>query len=90
MRNATGRSKWAPFLLFPLGLVFNATQLAAEPASSGEYNLFNPTPVGLLRDFNTDRPSITEGPFTIDPGHLQTESDFVNFTRSRPDPESGR
>jgi hypothetical protein len=88
MRNAIGRSKWAAFPLFLCGLVFNGAQLAAEPGSgSGEYNLFNPTPAKLLRDFNTDRPSITEGPFTVDPGYIQTESDFVNFTQSKPDPD---
>jgi hypothetical protein len=88
MRNATGRSKWALLPLFLLGLVFNGTLLAAEPGSGGgEYNLFNPTPAKLLRDFNTDRPSITEGPFTVDPGHIQTESDIVNFTQSKPDPD---
>jgi hypothetical protein len=86
MQNAITRSKWALFPLFLFGLFFNGAQLTAEPGSGGSaYNLFNPTPAGLLRDFNTDRPSITEGPFTVDPGHIQTESDIVNFTQSRPD-----
>jgi len=84
MRNAIGRSRaLLPFLAF--GLLFDGPSFA-EPGS-GPYNLFNPTPANLLRDFNTDRPSITEGPLTVDPGHLQTESDFVNFTRSKPDPD---
>ena len=86
MRNATGRSKWAPFLLVPFGLVFNGAALAAE-SGQNNYSLFNPTPSNQLRDFNTDRPDVTEGPFTVDPGHIQTESDFVNFTKSKPDPD---
>ena len=84
MRNATGRSKWALFLLVPCGLVFNGASLAAE-SGQNNYSLFNPTPSNQLRDFNTDRPDVTEGPFTVDPGHIQTESDFVNFTKSKPD-----
>jgi Putative MetA-pathway of phenol degradation len=72
--------------LFVLALFVSDPSLAAESgAGSGEYSLFNPTPAPLMREFNTDRPSITEGPFTIDPGHLQTESDFANFTKSKPD-----
>jgi hypothetical protein len=86
MRNATGRSKWAPFLLVPFGLVFNGAALTAE-SGQNNYSLFNPTPSNQLRDFNTDRPDVTEGPFTVDPGHVQTESDFVNFTKSKPDAE---
>ncbi len=86
MRNATGRAPWVPLPLLLCGLVFNGASLAAE-SGKNNYNLFNPTPSNELRDFNTDRPDVTEGPFTVDPGHLQTESDFVNFTQSRPDPD---
>jgi hypothetical protein len=49
------------------------------------YTFFNPTPPRYLREFETDRPDITESPFTIDAGHVQTESDIVNYRRSRPD-----
>jgi hypothetical protein len=46
------------------------------------YNLFNPTPEHLLRDLTTDRPDITESPFTVDAGHVQVETTIVGFTRS--------
>jgi hypothetical protein len=36
-----------------------------------------------LRDLNTDRPDVTEGPFTVDAGHLQVEMDFVSITHNR-------
>jgi Putative MetA-pathway of phenol degradation len=44
------------------------------------YNLFNPTPTELGRAYNTDRPSKTDSPYTIDAGVFQIESDVVNWT----------
>ena len=44
--------------------------------------LFNPTPASQLRDLNSDRPNVTQGPYTIDAGHLQVESSFLEFTHS--------
>ncbi len=44
------------------------------------YTLFNPTPVGLMREFDADRPDKTESPYTVDAGHFQIESDIVTFT----------
>ncbi len=45
------------------------------------YTLFNPTPPGLMRDLSTDRPDTTESPYTVDAGHVQIESSFVDYTR---------
>ncbi len=57
---------------------------SADPAKNkAGYTLFNPTPTGLLREFNTDRPSRTEGPFTVDAGRFQLEMDFATFTLDR-------
>jgi hypothetical protein len=47
------------------------------------YTVFNPVPVDHLRSLNSDRPSVTTGPFTVDPGHLQVESSFVQYTRDQ-------
>jgi len=44
------------------------------------YTIFNPTPVDLRRPYNTDRPSKTDSPFTIDAGVFQVESDVWNWT----------
>ena len=55
-----------------------------KPDKSG-YTLFNPTPEALMRDMTTDRPDITETPFTIDAGHLQIESDVFGHAVSRRD-----
>lgn len=58
-----------------------ATALSSQPAPDKSiYSLFNPTPANLLREFNPDRPDQTEGPYTIDAGHLQLESSFAEYT----------
>jgi hypothetical protein len=45
-----------------------------------QYTLFNPTPIDLRRPYNTDRPSKTDSPFTIDARVFQIESDVANWT----------
>ena len=47
------------------------------------YNLFNPTPSGEMRDFMPDRPSVTDGPYTVDPGHWLLELGLFEYTRDR-------
>jgi hypothetical protein len=59
--------------------------ISAEPNSAptpnkAQYNLFNPTPVDLRRPYNTDRPSKTDSPYTVDAGVFQIESDVANWT----------
>lgn len=56
---------------------------ATETASKSGFNLFNPTPRELMREFNTDRPDETESPYTVDAGHFQLEMDFFRFTSDR-------
>ncbi len=52
------------------------------PEKSG-YTFLQPTPVTLRRSYNTDRPSVTDSPFSIDAGAFQMETDAVNFTLDR-------
>ena len=54
-----------------------------KAAAKLKYNLLDPTPDNLLRPFNTDRPSKTDSPITVDAGHFQLEADFANFTYDR-------
>ena len=54
-----------------------------KAAAKLQYNLFNPTPDNLLRPFNTDRPSKTDSPITVDAGRFQLEADFANYTYDR-------
>ncbi|MBI1648960.1 transporter [Hyphomicrobium sulfonivorans] len=61
---------------------------AAADDKSG-YNLFNPTPTRLMRDMTTDRPDMTETPFTVDAGHVQIETTLFGFGRSHADETGG-
>jgi Putative MetA-pathway of phenol degradation len=54
--------------------------LSAVAADKSQFSLFNPTPIELRRAYNTDRPSKTDSPFTIDAGAFQIESDVANWT----------
>lgn len=58
------------------------TEIASStPApDKSAYTLFNPTPVELRRAYNTDRPSKTDSPYTIDAGAFQIETDVANWT----------
>jgi hypothetical protein len=58
-----------------------------KKADKSQYNLFHPTPRDLMREMSTDRPDLTESPYTVDAGHFQIESDIINFTRERRDAE---
>lgn len=56
----------------------------SEPQpDKSQYNLFNPTPRNLRRDFSTDRPDKTETPFTVDAGNFTMEADLFIYTRDR-------
>jgi hypothetical protein len=68
--------------------------VSAEPSPTptpdkSQYTLFNPTPVDLRRPYNTDRPSKTDSPFTIDAGVFQSESDVLNWTLDEPNTGHG-
>jgi len=60
--------------------------LAADDKSG--YNIFNPTPKHLMREFVTDRPDKTESPISVDAGHFQHETDIINASFSHQDGES--
>ncbi|KUJ53363.1 transporter [Chryseobacterium sp. JAH] len=47
------------------------------------YSLFNPVPRSLMREMETDRPDVTESPFTVDAGHFQYETDFVRLIKEK-------
>jgi hypothetical protein len=84
------RKGWSPVVGFSgaVALLF-ASQIddvfAGELPDKSGYNLFNPTPDALLREFATDRPDRTESPFTVDAGHFQVEMDFLTYIYQRKD-----
>ncbi|MGI9652930.1 transporter [Chryseobacterium sp. RLHN22] len=50
-----------------------------------KYSLFNPVPRELMREMETDRPDVTESPYTVDAGHFQYETDIIGLTREKSD-----
>lgn len=70
-----------------LAVLASATGLP-RTAGAGEaaqdkrrYTLFNPTPRELMREMSTDRPDLTESPYTVDAGHVQVELSFGDYVR---------
>ena len=61
----------------------NATVSNADVPDKSGYNLFNPTPDDEMRKFTPDRPTKGFSVRTVDAGHVEIESDFVNYTYSR-------
>src|SRR5262245_44296204 len=72
---------------YAAGVLLVLSNAEAVGADKSQYWLFNPTPDRLLREMTTDRPDITESPFTIDAGHVQFETTLVGYARSAPDRE---
>lgn len=74
-----------------LGLLAARAVASAAPAEDGSgYSFTQPVPAAQLRELNTDRPDATEGPYTVDAGHVQLEMDGVTMTRHRLDGERTR
>jgi len=56
---------------------------SAQQAEQTNFSLFNPVPHTQMREMETDRPDVTESPFTIDAGHFQLETDLVRTIREK-------
>lgn len=76
---------WQRFLCAAVILVLSS--VFAEAADKGEYYLFKPTPVELMRDMSTDRPDRTESPYTVDAGHIQVETSLLDYTYEHHNPD---
>lgn len=55
----------------------------AQEAKKAPYHLFKPVPKGDMREMETDRPDVTESPYTVDAGHFQYEADLTRFEREK-------
>lgn len=55
----------------------------AQQAAHQNYSLFKPVPQKLMREMETDRPDVTESPYTVDAGHFQYETDLVRLIREK-------
>jgi hypothetical protein len=92
MLNSTRQLIWTSLVALAIQACSLGSVLAAEGDDNDEtcpdksqYTLFNPTPSKCLREFEPDRPDLTNNPFTVDAGHVQLESDLFNYSLSRPD-----
>ena len=72
-------------LTYAAALALLMSTVQALGADKSQYWLLNPTPDKLMREMTTDRPDITESPFTVDAGHVQFESTLVGYTRPAAD-----
>ena len=61
--------------------VFVGAAENAPAADKSAYTAFNRTPESQLRELTTDRPDLTESPYTVDAGWWQLEMDLVSYTR---------
>ncbi len=59
-----------------------ASTQPADQIDKWKFTLFNPTPKQAMREFNTDRPDVTESPYTVDAGHFQYETSLVSYTHN--------
>ena len=68
-----------------VALALSTVCLAAEetPVDKSAYSLTNRTPAAQLRELTTDRPDLTESPYTVDAGWWQLEMDLASFTDTR-------
>ena len=66
-------------ILVSLILFFNNYSFG-QSGSSPVYNFFHQVPNEQMREeMETDRPDVTESPYTVDAGHIQFESDLFRY-----------
>jgi len=71
------RSAWlSAMTALGTGVIAMADAVAAD---KDPYTLFNPTPKDQMRDFNTDRPTKSNVPYTVPAGHFQYEGDLFIY-----------
>jgi hypothetical protein len=71
-----------------VALVLLGSAVGSGPARAEESGSSRTIPVAAgtsLRELVTDRPDVTESPFTVDSGHGQLEMDLATVTRNRRD-----
>ncbi len=60
-------------------MALSSIDLFGQQAKTGKYSLFKPVPKDQMRELATDRPGITETPYTVDAGHFQYETALLNY-----------
>jgi hypothetical protein len=73
-------------LLIPALLSAAGAASAAEPAAAGRgagHSLADPTPREQMRELASDRPTVTQTPYTVDAGHYQVEIEALSWGRDQ-------
>lgn len=70
-------------LSFAFYALFFSSNCFAQQSSKSSYSLFHPVPKNLMREMETDRPDVTESPFTVDAGHFQIETDLARLIKEK-------
>lgn len=65
--------------------VFLPFVCTAQHETNQKYSLFNPVPRSQMREMETDRPDVTESPYTVDAGHFQYETDLTRLIKEKSD-----
>ena len=80
-------------LLVALACTSRVAAAADPPATAAAgpppFTRVDRVPDDRQRAFNSDRPSVTTSPFTVDAGHAQLEASFGQYTRDRSETTGG-
>jgi len=74
---------------FLLSTGFSLASAATAVPDKSAYTLFNRTPESQLRELSTDRPDLTESPYTVDAGWAQLEMDVFAYTHDHDKSDGG-
>ncbi len=75
------------FPISALCALFLSFRCTGQQAQQKGHSLFHPVPQNLMREMETDRPDVTEAPFTVDAGHFQVETDLIILTKEATESE---
>lgn len=64
------------------GLLF-PSKVSGQQSTPKNFSLFHPVPRAEMREMETERPDVTESPYTVDAGHFQFETDLVRMVREK-------
>lgn len=70
---------------FHIGLLLTTGVYAANAQSNDNktYSILHPVPKNKMREMETDRPDVTESPYTVDAGHIQYETDLLRVEHEK-------
>ncbi|MBW3522882.1 transporter [Chryseobacterium sp. NKUCC03_KSP] len=78
-------NKYLLFLKLIFGAALFPSLYCAQKDSIKHYSIFAPVPRDQMREMETDRPDVTESPYTVDAGHFQYETDLVRLINEKSD-----